>query len=453
LNYAIADRNRLLTKGPHARTELLQELEQVNDDGVSLQKAVQSVSDLLLKRKLRVTALAMGNLEEEKAQDMVTDFLKRIEVPGAGQDTPEEHGEEGEVERVTPIVDINQPIEVRKLNPRRADPNDVVVVSFIVGPSSVETRVNLGLISQLLKPVAYDELRTNRQLGYIVNSGVVLLSNVQVISTVVQGQARSADLMEVAVQRVLTDLMPKRLKDLSDKEFQQYKASYRQELVQPPTAASEEFQHFSGPVDQGGICFDLQNEMLRYLDGPLATKETLIKEWDERILPSAGERKKLVIKYFAGDKLPDRPKLSEANKTWVNESIPANVIALLEREYKSTKVLTKVDSKERAELVKAKGWFSTEQHCKLQEPEKSAVKGVPEVPEQVRELVHQKTRDVLRGGHHTSYVLKVNGSSPWVEDQSQIPQELSSSPEPVARGDLMPAMRGRKQQQQSSLRP
>ena len=67
---------------------------------------------------------------------------------------------------------------MRKLNPRPNDPNDVALVSLLYGVSDVPSRVILGVASSLLGTAAFDNLRTQQQLGYMVGGAVAPLSNV-----------------------------------------------------------------------------------------------------------------------------------------------------------------------------------------------------------------------------------------------------------------------------------
>merc|ERR1719191_2133811 len=99
--------------------------------------------------------------------------------------------------------------------------------------------------------------------------------------------------------------MPKRLAELTEKEFNDYKDSFRQELKQPPLSFQDEVSHFWGPVAQGGQCFDLRSNMVQFLDESLHSKDDLIKEWTAIANPSEGMRSKMVVKYFAG-KVPPR---------------------------------------------------------------------------------------------------------------------------------------------------
>jgi len=357
-NYAIQDRNLILTKGSHSRKELLDALPKVKHA-----TAVESVWTHLLSKPLRLTALSMGNIKKETARTAIANFSNTIN--SARHD--EKVAARGEVERVTPIVDISRPVEIRKKNPHSADPNDAVVVSIIVGVATVEDRVHMGILGQILRLVAYNELRTNKQLGYVVNAGMVLLSNVLVMSTMVQSQVTRAEHLEAAIEAVLTGTMPQRVEMLSDKDFDSYKDTFRRELLEPPYKTRQEVEHFWGPIAQGGKCFDLQHEMLRYIDSHNVTKTLLKSEWKKLAIPEEGMRRKVVVKYFAGEVVNETAP-DEAKEIWEKGGVPKDVLPLLERERVGKTVHYSVDSHMRSQLVDEGGYFPTDEHCKLRPP-------------------------------------------------------------------------------------
>merc|ERR1719253_1313472 len=213
----------------------------------------------------------------------------------------------------------------------------------MAGVSTVKSRVVLGLLGQVLKAAAYNELRTSKQLGYVVNAGSAQVSNIQYLSCVVQGNVMKADDVEGAIEYVFTHLMPKRLKELSDKEFAAYKDSFRQELLQPPTTPQDEVGHFWGPVAQGGQCFDLRSNLVQYLDSSFDSKEELVKEWARLANPTDGIRNKISVKYFAGS-VPPRPTEEAAAAKWKEQGVEDSAVSLLRREYQKTKVFDKADS-------------------------------------------------------------------------------------------------------------
>lgn len=356
VNYAIQDRNMLLSRGGYSRKESVKALEKVTEES-----AISSVKDVHLSQPMQLTSLAMGNIAEDAANEAVLKFVDNLRTPKMTGKVSEPVGEP---ERVSRVVKFVRPIEVRANNPREGDPNDAVVLSIIAGVGTVRSRVVLGLLGQILNAVAYNELRTARQLGYVVNAGSSHVSNVQYMSCIVQGNALRADDIEGSIEFVFTHLMPKRLAELTDKEFAAYKHSFRQDLVQPPLKFQDEVNHFWGPVAQGGQCFNLRGNMLKYVDESLPSKDALIKEWATLANPSDGMRSKIVVKYFAG-RVPPKPTEADAAAIWTKQGVPDSALALLRREYQKTDVLDHVDSEVRQRLVKEGGYFPSDLHCGL----------------------------------------------------------------------------------------
>jgi secreted Zn-dependent insulinase-like peptidase len=359
VQYAIADRNRLIEPGSHSNEELLEALKHLSLDSVASSK-----EELLLTQPLQVDSLAMGNIPSNEANSALAKVLERSNSwPGAAVNPPEG----ARVVHVRPIVKIPEPVELRKLNPRKGDNNEVVIVSIMLGEATLQSRVLMGLLSQMLRSVAFLKLRTDMQLGYVVNGGISKISNVQVISCAVQGDVMKADEMEAAVENVLTGIMPQKLKNLTDKDFQLYKSSFHNEILSPPGDHNVEFDNFWTPVSQGGQCFNIRENLLRVLEGDAITKESMAKAWNDAVLPASGERRKLVVKYFSGAQVPPRPTQEVAEQLWKTHSVPAAATEMLKKEFAKTKVLAKADTQARKSLAEQGGFFSTAVNCELEQ--------------------------------------------------------------------------------------
>mmetsp|Transcript_22894 Transcript_22894/g.66018 ORF Transcript_22894/g.66018 Transcript_22894/m.66018 type:complete len:1164 (-) Transcript_22894:110-3601(-) len=359
IGYAASDMQLLLTRGPHARHESLAVL-----DNVTRESASMSVGEVLLARPLQLTALAMGNLPEEEAREVVARISSGIKQPAWLPPSPApEHG--GSVQYVTQVVKLARPVEVRAKNPRPGDPNDAVVVGIVAGVGNVEKQVEFQLLGKIVGTLAYTELRTKRQLGYVVNAMATTISNVLVISAMVQGTVLKADEVEAAMEHVLMELMPKRLRELEEKEFQSFVDSLRDSVLQPPMAASEEVAHFWSPVEQGGRCFSLRSEMLQYLNSTSLSRKRLLGVWTALITPADGVRQKLVVKYFA-EKVPPRPTDDEAQEIWKKQGLHGNSTALLLLERRRALVLDRADSLARLRLAEEGGYFPQDLNCTLE---------------------------------------------------------------------------------------
>jgi len=272
----------------------------------------------------------------------------------------------GEVRKVVPIVDLKRPVELRKQTPRANDLNDAVVVSFIAGLNSIESRVHLGLIGALMANVAFKELRTSQQLGYVVNAGIVELSNVLLLSTVVQGSKLDADHMEAAVQAMYTKTMVDVLEALTEDEVKAMKASYKAKLAEPPTKIDVELKHFWDiTAATGGECYGLLDEIVAHLE--TVAKDDLLKAYREVILPETGERRKIVVKYFAKAP-PARLSAEETEALYTKSGVAAELLPMLRREYDQTLQLDAADSKARAEILEREqgAYFPPTLQCKRQ---------------------------------------------------------------------------------------
>mmetsp|Transcript_53193 Transcript_53193/g.151582 ORF Transcript_53193/g.151582 Transcript_53193/m.151582 type:complete len:1166 (-) Transcript_53193:77-3574(-) len=362
VQYAVQDRKLLLTHGDHSNKESLAVL-----GSVTLESAAKSASELLLSRPLQLTALAMGNLNEHEAKSVVEKVWGGIQIPDWLTLTQGS----GEIERVTKVVKPAHPVEVRMKNPRPADPNDAIVVSLLWGVSTVESRVTLGLLGQILSTLAYNELRTSRQLGYVVSAGAAIASNVHYISVVVQGNVLRADEVEALIELVLVDMMPKRLKEMSQDEFSSFVDSFEQELLQPPMAPGEEIGQFWGPVKQGGHCFQLRGEILKYLNSSALSREHLAEVWNNLVQPAHGVRKKVAVKYFANE-VPDKPSPEETRKIMEQQGVPAAAIERLLKEKRLTRFFDRADSSMRQKLVEAGGYYPQDLRCRLDDKPQGA---------------------------------------------------------------------------------
>jgi secreted Zn-dependent insulinase-like peptidase len=356
ISYAIQDRNRILQKGSRSNEEYLAVL-----DDLKLEHVNDVLKNQTLDKKMQYTSMIMGNIDFQHAEMNDKRFLH--EMKGVDTTLPLK-----DVELVTPVVNPQVPIEIRKTNPREGDPNHVTVVSLLKGIPNIADRVLHHINGQILGNLAFDELRTKRQLGYVVNAGVIQLSNVMGVSAVVQGSVMKPDDVEPLIEWLYHVKMVETLKNMTDSQFEQYKSSFAEELTEPPLGFSDEIGYYWGPVLNGGQCFDLKLEMIRYANTQLKSKQQLLEAWDQMLEPSdTGVRKKVVVKYFSG-KVPPRPSADDTTKAFSEAGLPSE---LVQTEYKSALLFDKAESSTRLQILvdsetragKGKGYFSEDLGC------------------------------------------------------------------------------------------
>jgi insulysin len=361
VSYALADRTRLIQANTRSKEELLEAAKDA-----TLSTTLATGSKAISSKALRLSSLIMGNIDSKTAEETLGHITAGVPDAAAGVEKGAAD-DAGYIQRILPIVKPSTPVELRKVNPRKGDPNGVVIVTMLHDVATIKNRVIFGLLGNILSSTAYSELRTQRQLGYVVNAGSIELSNVMAVSCVVQGAKLDADHMEGAVEAVYHKYMPEKLKKLTDDDFQSYIHSYKQSLITPPASDSEEFANFWSAINTSpnGHCMKMADELLSSLE-TVTSKQLLIDTWKELVNPSGGMRTKVVVKYFA-DEVPQRPKLDHAKDIWKEQGVPESSMHLLSHEHSATTLVQESNTATRRKLRESGSEYPTDIHCMASE--------------------------------------------------------------------------------------
>jgi secreted Zn-dependent insulinase-like peptidase len=355
VQYAIEDRAIMLMQGTHSDDELRAALDVVHPADLK-DAQVAGIED----KPTQFTALAMGNLQDIDAMQTTQKYLSSMNFNLTLADD--------QTELVAPVLHPKAPLELRKLNPRPNDPNHVTVVSILAGVPDVIDSVVWSIIGQVLGPVAYDELRTRKQLGYVVQGGVGKLSSVLVLNVVVQGKEVLPDETEAMIDMVLTKLMPERLLGMTTEEFESYKEATAKAFLKPPLGFSDEVNQYWPSVAAKGQCFEKRHDELEYLRTQLTNKRQLIDAYMNVVLPkNKAVRSRLAIKYWSQEVeggIPARPDFKARQKLMEDAGVPTEGIKQAEVEHKETQVFDKADSGVRGQLSRKYGHFSEELKCR-----------------------------------------------------------------------------------------
>merc|ERR1719174_2512554 len=97
---------------------------------------------------------------------------------------------------VTNVLKPRDTVEVRVANPIVGDPNSATLVAYQVGIPTIEDRVKLLLISDIIGDPIFAELRTKHQLGYVVFGWATVHESVAEFRVLVQGFREDPDAVE-----------------------------------------------------------------------------------------------------------------------------------------------------------------------------------------------------------------------------------------------------------------
>ncbi|CAE7923325.1 unnamed protein product [Symbiodinium sp. KB8] len=358
--YAVQAGKVLLEGNDLSREESAAGLAQADPTSV-----MRSLGLLILSKPLALDALVMGNIDDDTARGAVGQIIHSIQVPAWA--SPPAPPEQRSLPGVRPIARPAQPVEVRARNPRQGDPNDVALVKILVGVATVENRAAFGAIGLILGNLMYSQLRTEEQLGYVVQGAVGSMSNVLYVAGLVQGTSRSADEMEAAIEGIFWKRLPDFLENLTADAIDSYRKALLQQYLQPPSSIEEERNHFFGPVKHHGACFELLGEVVRFANSSDFNKDLLTRSWSQLMAPSGGWRHKVVVKYF-GKSVPERPDSTSSRLAMQKRGVPEQALSQLTEEHKKTMVLQTADSAARVALSRGgkqgDAYFPTDLHCR-----------------------------------------------------------------------------------------
>eukprot|EP00927_Polykrikos_kofoidii_P037200 TRINITY_DN3136_c1_g5_i1.p1 TRINITY_DN3136_c1_g5~~TRINITY_DN3136_c1_g5_i1.p1 ORF type:complete len:1317 (-),score=194.57 TRINITY_DN3136_c1_g5_i1:99-4049(-) len=354
IEYAAGDLDTVMQWGAFSQAELLAAL-QAN---VTFE-SVHGMWRELTAPKRQIVSMAFGNIAQKEAESLVHNISKRIAF--SSQNSASSLNSEF-VNVVPKVLRIQGPIEIRKENPRPGDTNDVVVVRIMYGVSTVRGSVLLSLLGSVLEEESFTTLRTNHQLGYIVGSAILKISNVLFIEIYVQGSRHSADHVEALIELVLSDDMPAKLESMTLENYDRLKDALRQRLLDEPRSVADEINRWWEPVSKNGSCMDYKNAQLAAIDSESTSLQAAKDLWKNLVTaPTGGVRNKITIKYFANaTKVPTAEDIDRLSKA-VNLSMAAS--ELRSREFEHVLFLTASDSKTRANLVERDGWYPDDLHC------------------------------------------------------------------------------------------
>ncbi|MDI5890085.1 insulinase family protein [Halomonas rhizosphaerae] len=177
--------------------------------------------------------------------------------------------------------------EIPDLVPLRADDlpaltpattrEESLVLRYLQGPDrSLDSQARLAVLGQLLETPFYQRLRTEEQLGYVVNAGYSPMLDAPGISLLVQSPDTGSEAIQARIDAFLDDFA-KRLEALDDEDLAPYRQAVHDELMQRDTSLAGRTNRLWRTLAYGDNTFDRHR---RIAERALAvTAEELREGW------------------------------------------------------------------------------------------------------------------------------------------------------------------------------
>mmetsp|Transcript_41918 Transcript_41918/g.100697 ORF Transcript_41918/g.100697 Transcript_41918/m.100697 type:complete len:1075 (+) Transcript_41918:137-3361(+) len=177
------------------------------------------------------------------------------------------------------------------------NPNSAVEVVFQMGALSLPDNATLAMINQLVREPAFNQLRTDEQLGYIVHSSIKTSGdNIKGLLFLIQSDAFDPIHVENRIEHFLSGFR-KRLVDMSDEEFQTNIDSLVVSFLEKNKNLGEESSRYWHVI----LNKTYQFQRLKIIASHVKelSKERVIRFFDRYIAPGAPHRQKLCVTVVA----------------------------------------------------------------------------------------------------------------------------------------------------------
>lgn len=220
-----------------------------------------------------IRVLSVGNLSDTQLQSLVDELEKSVKNQNSAIETGR-------------YADINQ--SQRKMNLIKSIPhedNALSVSYFAHNAGELESNVRSNLLGNILSRWYFDDLRTDKQLGYVVSAGRDRIGITSGIVFVVQSPTASPKSIMEHNQRFIQESFT-RLQSMSAADFEKYRSNLIEILQHKPESLESEFNEYSGDFLRGNHKFDRKEKIIHLLQQ--LTLQDLIHFYQDLLIEQQG---------------------------------------------------------------------------------------------------------------------------------------------------------------------
>uniref|UniRef100_A0A0K0EQW9 Insulin-degrading enzyme n=1 Tax=Strongyloides stercoralis TaxID=6248 RepID=A0A0K0EQW9_STRER len=167
--------------------------------------------------------------------------------------------------------------------------NNGMHIVFQCGKLDILSSAKSSVIAQMLEEPCYNELRTQKQLGYVVHLGKRTANGSYGMQIIIQGN-KDFDVMKESVEEFLANFR-KKLETMTKEEFDKYITAQIVKISEKAKTMYEKGLRYYEVICDGTYHFDRREDIISELRN--LTKEDIINYWDDTIAIDAPKRKKL----------------------------------------------------------------------------------------------------------------------------------------------------------------
>ncbi|MBD2811428.1 pitrilysin [Xenorhabdus sp. Vera] len=217
-------------------------------------------------------AMVFGNFTEQQSINIIEAAQKQL----ANQGTVWWTGEHI-------VIDRNYAVNFKKM--ASSTDNALAEIYIPTGYDRITGYVYSNLLSSILSPWFFDQLRTTEQLGYVVSASNSGIGEQLGLGFLVQSNSKQPDYLHQRYQSFYQQA-DKKLKAMSDAEFEQYKKSLLTEMREPPQTFYSEVARYEGDFGRNNFKFDKREKIIAAMEK--ATKAQVIAFYEKAVIKRQG---------------------------------------------------------------------------------------------------------------------------------------------------------------------
>lgn len=174
--------------------------------------------------RLHLEAMAVGNIDASSAVDIAKSLIDSLSPSATADGIPE-------------LTPLQATASLGRLTPD-SERDESLVLRYLQGPDrSVDSQATLSLLGKLMETPFYQQLRTEQQLGYVVNAGYQPLLDAPGIAMLVQSPDTPSATIDERMDGFVS-AFGERLESLDDEALVPWQEAVRQSLLQRDTSLS-----------------------------------------------------------------------------------------------------------------------------------------------------------------------------------------------------------------------
>ncbi|WP_150540059.1 pitrilysin [Actinobacillus vicugnae] len=234
---------------------------------------VQAMRQRLLEKSTGLAALSLGNLNDQQVESLVNEVKTIVK--------------NSEIERgKARYLDVNN--SNRKLNYVQTVPhedNALSITYLAKGYDELAGSARANLLRDIIGRWYFDDLRTEKQLGYVVYATNTKLGKTAGMRFMVQSPNTTPEGIMQHNQRFFAESLTK-LTALSESEFNQYRDSLLDKLQRKPESLNQEFAQFTFDFNRRNDLFNQRTKMIEAVKQ--LTKQDILEFYKHTVIEQQG---------------------------------------------------------------------------------------------------------------------------------------------------------------------